>query len=441
MRWRSCSVAADQTHHVVDGQPAYTRRFDAVLPYREPGLAPVSHAGQAWHIDGDGAAAYDRRFERTFGFYEGVAAVAGRDGWHHVDPQGRDLYSSRYSWCGNYQGGRCAVREGSGLYLHLAPDGAAAYGARWRYVGDFREGTAVVQADDGRSTHVDRDGVPMHHRWFQDLDVFHKGFACARDQGGWMHVDVHGQPVYRRRFARVEPFYNGQARVEQGDGRRVVIDERGETLVELRPTDLYRILPRDRAAVVFVRHAERPPLPAGKTGDDLPITVAGQRAAQELGASLAGRLRSLTTSPVRRCVETAKAIAEGARAELAPVPDSLLGGPGAFVLDADLAWENWLRDGNDGVVERLVRSDDAMPGMRPPSVAVAQLVALAAARLEAGEGVHVLVTHDAVLAPLVSRALGRSHVMWPDYLGAAAVWREGDVMRLWCDGSSGLVDP
>jgi SAM-dependent methyltransferase len=215
--------------------PLYKARFDEVLAFHAPGLAPVRRGEEAWHIDGHGAPAYARRFRRTFGFYEERAAVACADGWHHVLPDGTDLYPERYAWCGNYQGRRCAVRDGEGRYCHLDPTGRPAYAARWRYAGDYRDGIAVAQAADGRSTHVNADGELLHGRWFLDLDVFHKGFARARGEQGWMHVDLCGQPVYARRFAMVEPFYNGQARVERFDGALEVIDEEGQTVAELRP--------------------------------------------------------------------------------------------------------------------------------------------------------------------------------------------------------------
>ena len=235
MNWRDASVSPSGTHHVRDGLPLYEERFGEVLKFREPGLAAVRCNGQAWHIQGDGEPAYNRRFDRTFGFYEGLAAAAAPDGWRHVRPDGTDLYETRYVWCGNFQGGRCAVRESSGAYLHLAPEGVPAYDARWRYAGDFRDGIAVVQSDDGHSTHIDPLGVQIHDAWFLDLDVFHKGRARARDEDGWMHVDASGRPLYWRRFAAVEPFYNGQARVERLDGGLEVIDEAGATAVELRP--------------------------------------------------------------------------------------------------------------------------------------------------------------------------------------------------------------
>ena len=235
MNWRGTSVSPSGTHHVREGKPFYAERFDEVLKFHEPGLAAVRREGCAWHIRSDGEPAYDRRFDRTFGFYEGFAAVAAPDGWRHVRPDGTDLYGTRYAWCGNFQDGRCVVREPGGAYLHLTAEGVAAYDGRWRYAGDFRDGIAVVQSDDGRSTHIDPLAVQIHGAWFLDLDVFHKGFARARDEDGWTHIDISGRPRYRRRFAAVEPFYNGQARVERLDGGLEVIDGTGSAVVELRP--------------------------------------------------------------------------------------------------------------------------------------------------------------------------------------------------------------
>ncbi|MFZ4579887.1 MAG: protein kinase domain-containing protein [Myxococcota bacterium] len=247
MTWEDLTVAAEGTHHIRAGAPAYADRFDEVLAFHSPGLAPVRAAGLAWHIDEDCTPAYARRFFRTFGFYGGVAAVVDDTGWRHIRPDGTDLYPERYAWCGNYQDGRCTVRDASGAYFHLRLDGSRAYHETWRYAGDFRDGIAVVQGPDGCSTHVDRDGRQVHGKWFVDLDVFHKGFARARDECGWMHVDRSGQPIYARRFAAVEPFYNGQSRVERFDRGIEVIDERGQDAVRAR--DGKQLRPDDWTAV------------------------------------------------------------------------------------------------------------------------------------------------------------------------------------------------
>lgn len=236
MTWQELTIADSGTHHLGQGIPIYSERFDEVLKFHPPGLAPVRQRVDAWHIHPDGSPAYARRFRKTFGFYEGLAAVVDDQGWHHITPSGEDAYSRRFGWCGNYQEGRCSVREHGGGYLHISRDGEPVYGGRWRYAGDFRDGIGVIQADDGYSTHIDVDGLQIHRCWFLDLDVLHKGYARARDEAGWMHIRRNGQPMYSRRFAMVEPFYNGQARVERFDGGLEVVDEAGTTVVELRPS-------------------------------------------------------------------------------------------------------------------------------------------------------------------------------------------------------------
>jgi len=238
-QWHDISIASDGTHHARNGTPLYVERFDEVLKYHAPGLAPVLRLSQwdseAWHIDTAGRPAYGQRFLRTFGFYEGRAVVVDGRGWGHILPDGSQLCAERYDWCGNFQGGRCTVRAVGGSYHHVDPEGRAVYAARWRYAGDFRDGVAVVQGDNGQSSHIDLTGDFVHEHWFLDLDVFHKSYARARDADGWLHVDRVGKPIYARRFAAVEPFYNGQARVERFDGGLEIVDERGRTAVELRP--------------------------------------------------------------------------------------------------------------------------------------------------------------------------------------------------------------
>ena len=232
--WRDYRISADGTHHVCDGRPAYAARFQEVLKFHAPGLAPVLDDSGAYHIVPDGWPAYEPRHVRTFGFYEGRAAVHTTGGWFHILPDGSALYPERYVWCGNFQEGRCPVRPPDGRYFHIEEDGTPAYSERHRYAGDFKDGYAVVQRDDGQHSHIDQSGAFLHGRWFLDLDVFHKDFARARDEQGWHHVDTRGQPLYRDRYRNVEPFYNGQARVEGIDGSLSVIGETGETLVELR---------------------------------------------------------------------------------------------------------------------------------------------------------------------------------------------------------------
>lgn len=234
MSWADIELASSGTHHLRGGEPLYAARFDAVGKFHAPGLAPVRVGSEAWHIDVEGRPAYEHRFHATFGFYEARAAVDDGEAWFHIDRHGRAIGPARHAWCGNFQEGRAVVRGRQGEHFHVDEYGQPTYAARWRYVGDYRDGRAVVQSALGLSTHIDRAGALVHGTWFEDLDVYHKGWARARDTGGWMHVDAQGCVGYRRRFASVEPFYNGQARVETFEGALELIDERGETIVELR---------------------------------------------------------------------------------------------------------------------------------------------------------------------------------------------------------------
>lgn len=232
--WMGTKISDDGTHHTRGGLALYARRFEQVGKFHDLGLAPVLVDGEAWHIRVDGSPAYEQRYLRTYGFYEGRAAVRDEDGWFHIGPDGAAVSPRRYAWCGNFQEGRCPASTSDGAYVHVGFDDAQLYAERWRYAGDYKDGIAVVQAADGRHTHVDDKGALVHRTWFVDLDVFHKGLARARDASGWTHVRRDGVPAYARRFASVEPFYNDHARVELHDGSLEVISPDGAVVHVLR---------------------------------------------------------------------------------------------------------------------------------------------------------------------------------------------------------------
>lgn len=233
-RWKVARVADDGTHHVLGAEPLYPARFLEVLSFHEPGLAAARDASGSFHIRVDGEGAYRRRFSRTFGFYEGRAAVVDESGAHHVDEAGRDVGTRRFEWCGNFQLGACTVRDPAGHYFHVGLDDEPRYSRRWTYAGDFREGSAVVREETGLHHHIDLDGRDLGLGEFVDLDVFHKGFARARDRAGWFHLRRDGSAAYAQRYAAIEPFYNGQSRCTDERGRTLVIDEGGRETVLLR---------------------------------------------------------------------------------------------------------------------------------------------------------------------------------------------------------------
>lgn len=184
---------------------------------------------------------------------------------------------------------------------------------------------------------------------------------------------------------------------------------------------------RDRPIAVLLRHAERDPLPDGDAGNAVEITAEGRRLAEYLGSAFGARLRTLHSSPVLRCLQTAEAVREGAKAELPIQPNRLLGDPGIFVRDGDLAWQNWGALGHAGVMQWLISGQERLPGMADPKPAAYALVRHMVSLAGKEVGIHLFVTHDSVLAAVVGRLLGPiiDSADGPRFLEGLLAWKEG----------------
>ena len=180
---------------------------------------------------------------------------------------------------------------------------------------------------------------------------------------------------------------------------------------------------------LVLRHGERDHVAADDYGNDVPLTRRGTASARRLGAGLASfPLVAMKTSPLARCVQTAEALIAGAGWNAAPAPDQRLGGPGAFVVEPDLAGPLFLDLGPRGVVQRQLTSVELPPGLRPTHDGVALLLDLITPGNGTGQGISVFVTHDVVLATLVGSLYGLNSdgFAWPGYLDALILWRHSD---------------
>jgi hypothetical protein len=226
-------VSPLQNSFLHNGNVLFERQFKQVLKFHKEGLAAVADEAGWFHIKLNGEALYEKRYARTFGYYYGRAAVDDAGTWFHLDTDGQAAYQHRYAWCGNFQESLCTVRDKDGSYFHINLDGEKLYVARYRYAGDFKDGAACVRLLDGLWRHIDPKGKFIHPEKYLDLGIFHKSFATAKDESGWMHIDRAGHPIYEARFISVEPFYNGQSLVEMPEGNKAVIDERGNVVARL----------------------------------------------------------------------------------------------------------------------------------------------------------------------------------------------------------------
>ena len=226
-------ISLDETHHVYHGNPLYENRFKSVMSFHLPGIAAVMDDTGGYHINLQGVAIYDKRFYKSFGYYDDIAAVSDESGWYHINLKGYSIYSERYGWVGNFQDERCPIRNKEGSYFHITKKGLPAYEKKYRYVGDFKYGIAVIYDEDGFAKHIDKKGNLIHHHNYEELGVFHKGFATARDSCGAFHIDKYGKPLYETRYQWVEPFYNGFALVCRQNGEKLIINENGDFIHQI----------------------------------------------------------------------------------------------------------------------------------------------------------------------------------------------------------------
>ena len=230
MNWREIKDNQTEKRFYFNGKPL-SKQFKSLLKFHEPGLAPVEDESGWHHIDVNENAIYPERYERTFGFYCGRAAVTSKEGCFHIGTDGKSVYSERYAWCGNFQENICTVRDKNGNYFHIGTDGKRLYKESYLYAGDFRDEIACVKCSDGFWRHIKADGTFLNSKGFLDLGVFHKNIAPARDKDGWFHSDVSGEPLYAERYLNIEPFYNGFALVTNFDWSKKIINEKGEVIL------------------------------------------------------------------------------------------------------------------------------------------------------------------------------------------------------------------
>lgn len=175
----------------------------------------------------------------------------------------------------------------------------------------------------------------------------------------------------------------------------------------------------------MVRHAERPDIPAGEIGNEVPLTPKGVDESHAFGLSLDQKVISLKTSPILRCSQTANEIANASRYDTSQIEHcSDLGDPGYYIADSTLAWRHWQEKGHARVNQFLLEGIEQWDGFHDLNEAAQRLkLRITDTLLMSEPGAHVWVTHDTILAAFSARVLEKPLTMdqWPDFLGYLCV--------------------
>jgi broad specificity phosphatase PhoE len=177
--------------------------------------------------------------------------------------------------------------------------------------------------------------------------------------------------------------------------------------------------------LILVRHAERPSIPKGDVGNDVLLSANGLRASFAFGQFLEQEVIDIKTSSVPRCVQTATEIAKAVGYNTSNIDScSDLGAPGYFISEGGKAWYHWQEKGHQCVNEFLLDGNEKWDGFRDLNKAAQQLKnKIEKILLDSGNGTHVWITHDTILAAFTARVLEKSITLeqWPEFLGYLSI--------------------
>lgn len=184
--------------------------------------------------------------------------------------------------------------------------------------------------------------------------------------------------------------------------------------------------------IVLMRHAERGPLPNDNIGHDVPTTLAGRAAAEELGRQFGSRLASISTSPVLRCRQTADAIRLASGTDLPVNVNKLIGGGGAIVSDTAQALQSYLSMDVHDLVASLARGTPPVPGFHPISVSIPRIINAIIAPSCGIPGLHLFITHDVVIVLILLYLLEEpfKQALWPEFLEQLTLQYDQNVLTV-----------
>jgi broad specificity phosphatase PhoE len=183
-------------------------------------------------------------------------------------------------------------------------------------------------------------------------------------------------------------------------------------------------LDRNKNMAVVIRHSERNPIPDGVHDIVTPINKRGEAIATELGAqfSLFDTLEMIS-SPVERCLQTGRAILVGFQKQATVRTSNLLGEPGPFVFDCEVAKDHFINMTCKTVVESQIAGQE-LAGIRPIAEGSKMLKDFIVSELQKNKigNLLVFITHDAILAPFIFQYTGEkfNHEHWIDYIDGIA---------------------
>lgn len=189
------------------------------------------------------------------------------------------------------------------------------------------------------------------------------------------------------------------------------------------------LLPASMPVHLFTRHSVRELATDGFADYRLPLTPAGVAMARSWGADLGRPISCFSSSPVGRCVDTAKAMMEGGiEAGLLETPleierSMVLVEPGCYVEDVARVGPHFLKMGALNFINRHL--NEGMDGLLSPHDGRKKLLNFMREREPQPGALAVHVSHDTILIAFVASLLGLDQVNekdWPWMMEGCWLW-------------------
>ena len=199
------------------------------------------------------------------------------------------------------------------------------------------------------------------------------------------------------------------------------MDEGRAILFDL--TLLNKVLDADREVRIWlvIRHGQKAPAEAGVPFEDIPLSPQGIADSKKLGNDLKAsgiHILHISSSPLSRCLATGKYLLEGLGSVNYIHKEDILAYPGSFLADGTLK--------------------------SVPTVGVRNVLKLVTAAPSHGRTIGLAITHDAVIAPILTYLTRESYELagnWIDPLDGFALIEKDGLWKVVDHGRSTEITP
>ena len=155
---RAAVVQADKCFHITDkGERAYTHSYSWTGNFQE-NLCPVREDNNYFHIDLDGNRVYTDNFIYCGDFKDGIACVKTSDGFYkHIDTKGIFINDKSFLDLGIFHKNFATAKDNDGWH-HIDKNGNEIYSERYSAVEPFYNGFALVAQFDNQKIIIDESG-------------------------------------------------------------------------------------------------------------------------------------------------------------------------------------------------------------------------------------------------------------------------------------------